>query len=141
MFRFPQEEVVRDTLATAKNTGHAESGGNLFTELFEHAHDSRELELPFIGHVHLPHFDPIHIAGITLDLSITKHVVFLWVAALIVFLLAITAARKNVKSMVPKGIGNLIEVFVVFIRDEIAIPNMGKDGVRYLPYLLTTFFF
>ena len=34
-----------------------------------------------------------------------------------------------------------MEVFVVFIRDEIAVPNMSKDGLQYLPYLLTTFFF
>jgi len=32
-------------------------------------------------------------------------------------------------------------VFVVFIRDEVVIPNMGKDGIKYMPYLLTTFFF
>jgi len=139
----PQEhEVVHDTLAAAAQGEHGgNSGGNLFTELFKHAHDSRELELPFLGHVHLPHFDPINIGGVTLDLSITKHVVFLWVAALIVIVLTVLAARKNIKSMAPKGLGNLIEVFVVFIRDEIAVPNMGKAGLLYLPYLLTTFFF
>ena len=140
--RFLQEgKVVHDTLAVAKEAGHGGGGGNLFTELFEHTHDAGEIELPFIGHVHLPHFAPIHIAGLTLDLSITKHVVFLWVAALVVFLLTVSAARRNIKSLVPKGVGNLIEVFVVFIRDEVAILNMGKDGVLYLPYLLTTFFF
>lgn len=139
----PQEtEVVHDTLKSAGGAVHeAESGGKLFTELFEHAHDSHELELPFVGHVHLPHFDPVQIGGLTLDLSITKHVVFLWVAALLVALLTIGAARKNLKALVPRGLGNLIEVIVVFIRDEIAVPNMGKVGLEYLPYLLTTFFF
>ena len=73
-FHFLQEEAVHDTLAAAKTAAHGAEGGNLFTELFEHAHDARELELPFIGHVHLPQFDPIRIAGITIDLSITKHV-------------------------------------------------------------------
>ncbi|HTK80672.1 MAG TPA: F0F1 ATP synthase subunit A [Bacteroidota bacterium] len=137
---FQEGSAVHDTLKAAGGA-HKEGGGNLFTELFEHAHDARELELPLIGHVHLPQFDPIHIAGITVDLSVTKHVLFMWVAALVVFLLAFIAARKNIKSLVPRGVGNLIEVFVVFIRDEIAIPNMGNAGVRYLPYLLTTFFF
>ena len=142
VFRYLQEGgAVHDTLAAAKNAAHGESGSSIFAELFEHAHDSRELDVPFVGHVHLPHFEPFQVAGMTIDLSITKHVVFLWVAALIVFLITVVAARKNIKSMVPKGIGNLVEVFVVFIRDEIAIPNMGKDGVLYLPYLLTTFFF
>ena len=133
-------ESTADTLKAA-GAAHKAEGGNLFTELFEHAHDSRELELPFIGHIHLPQFDPIRIAGVSVDLSITKHVLFLWVAALVVFLLAFVAARKNIKSLVPRGVGNLIEVFVVFVRDEIAIPNMGNGGVRYVPYLLTTFFF
>jgi F-type H+-transporting ATPase subunit a len=114
--------------------------GNVFTHLLEHIYDSREIEVPF-SHIELPHFPPIEIFGIQLDFSPTKHVVFLWVAAAILIAIAAAAARRNVKSSVPKGIGNLIEVFVVFIRDEIVIPNMGKEGVKYMPYLLTTFFF
>ncbi len=138
-------QTVSDTLHTAgqaaEHGGGGEHGGNLFTELLHHVYDSNELELPFLGHVHLPHFAPVHIGGMTIDLSITKHVVFLWVAALIVALIAILAARKNSKQSVPSGIGNLVEVFVLFIRDEIVVPNMGKAGVKYMPYLLTTFFF
>lgn len=142
---------------------------NMFVELLHHTQDSHELELPGT-HVELPYIlvdgGRLHVfkngellrdAGYTLqnkrivhtqdgtpaafDLSITKHVVFLWVAAVIVAVLAITAARKNARRLVPKGFGNLVEVFVVFIRDEIVVPNMGKGGVKYLPYLLTTFFF
>jgi F-type H+-transporting ATPase subunit a len=56
-------------------------------------------------------------------------------------LLATLAGRKNSRSLVPTGFGNLFEIFVVFIRDEVAIPNMGPAGIRYVPYLLTTFFF
>ena len=131
-----------DTLAGAVKAGsEAEGGGNLFTGLFEHTHDSHELDLPFIGHVQLPHFDPVKIAGMTFDFSITKHVVFLWVAALLLVVLTILAARRNLKARVPRGFGNLIEVVVVFIRDEVVMPNMGKAGLQYLPYLLTTFFF
>jgi F-type H+-transporting ATPase subunit a len=138
----PQEHVMTDSLHTAsKGAGGAEQGGNVFTELFEHTHDSHELDLPFIGHVHLPHFDPVHIGGMTIDFSVTKHVVFLWVAALILFVAVVAAARKNRASKVPSGLGNLVEVFVVFVRDEIVVPNMGPGGMRYLPYLLTTFFF
>jgi len=143
--------------------------GNLFVKLLHHTRDSHELELPGAT-IDLPYIlidkGQLHIfkngelleeAGYTtqankivraqdgipatLDLSITKHVVFLWVAALLVILLAVTAARKNMKRLVPKGFGNLVEVFVVFIRDEIVLPNMGKGGIYYLPYLLTTFFF
>jgi F-type H+-transporting ATPase subunit a len=137
-----QESMAIDTLKTATDTsGTSESGSSMFTELFEHAHDSHELELPFIGHIHLPHFQPVHLAGMTIDFSITKHVVFLWVAGLLLLWVAVSAARKNRMSKVPRGIGNLIEMVVVFIRDEIVLPNMGKGGLPYLPYLVTTMFF
>jgi F-type H+-transporting ATPase subunit a len=112
----------------------------MFAELLHHVQDSRELEIPF-GHITLPQFDPVTIAGFTLDFSITKHVVFLWVAAALLVLLAGYAAIQNRRRHVPTGFGNLMEVFIVFIRDEVVIPNMGPGGVRYLPYLLTTFFF
>jgi len=113
---------------------------NLFTELLKHTQDAHELDTPF-GKIALPHVAPFEVAGVTIDMSITKHVVFLWIAALLLCLIAIIVARKNTKRQVPTGFGNLFEVFVVFIRDEIALPNMGPAGLRYMPYLLTTFFF
>ncbi len=70
-----------------------------------------------------------------------KHVVFLWAAAALLIVLALMAARSNSRRNVPHGWGNVMETVIVFIRDEIALPNMGPGGVRYLPYLLTTFFF
>jgi len=118
-----------------------EAGGNMFTELLHHVGDSHVLQLPFLGHVQLPMLPPVHIAGLTIDFSITKHVVFLWVAALLLCVLAIWAAKKNRKQRIPTGFGNLVEVFVQFIRDEIVLPNMGPKGVKYMPYLLTTFFY
>ena len=119
----------------------AMSVSEMFKHLFEHVQDSHELEIPFIGHVHLPHFDPIQIGRFAIDISITKHVVFLWVAAAVLVLLTTIAAHANTRNRVPKGWGNLVEVFIAFVRDEIVIPNMGASGIRYLPYVLTTFFF
>jgi F-type H+-transporting ATPase subunit a len=124
----------------AADSLHAGGGGKAFTELLHHLQDSRELELPFL-HIPLPQFPPVHLFGVTIDFSITKHVVFLWVAALLLILFLFAAARSNRRRRVPHGWGNLIEVFIVFIRDEVAIPNMGRGGIKYLPYLLTTFFF
>jgi F-type H+-transporting ATPase subunit a len=126
--------------AAAEGHSGEMSVGEMFKELFAHVQDSRELHLPFV-HIHLPQFDPIHIGALTLDLSITKHVVFMWVAAVLLIVVMTIAARANAKNRVPKGWGNLVEVFVKFIRDEIAIPNMGPGGLRYMSYLLTTFFF
>lgn len=134
--------AISDTLhrslsdSTAVSSAIEKKEENLFTELLHHIHDAKEIEIPFLGHVHLPHFE---LFGI--DMSITKHVVFLWLAAIILIIGLSIVARKNQKNKVPRGFGNLVEVFVVFIRDEIVLANMGKAGLRYLPYLLTTFFF
>lgn len=126
--------------ASAHGGGAEHGGGNVFAELLHHVRDAHELETPF-GPVHLPRFTPFDAGGVTIDLSITKHVVFLWVAALLLVLLAIWVTRKNLRRPVPRGFGNLVEVMVLFIRDEVALPNMGRGGLMYMPYLLTTFFF
>jgi F-type H+-transporting ATPase subunit a len=138
--------AVADTAhAAVDSAAHAAHGGeeNVFTTLLNHVYDSRYLELPFYHNpdptkhgIALPQFE---LYGI--DMSITKHVVFLWLAAFILVVTLSIIARKNLKNKVPRGLGNLVEVFVLFVRDEIVIPNMGTGGVKYLPYLLTNFFF
>lgn len=121
--------VIADSSAA-----HGGSAFN-FNDLLHHIYNAPEIEIPG-GHIHLPH---LNFFGI--DFSITKHVAFLLFAAAILTVSLILVARKNSKNKIPKGFGNLVEVLVVFIRDEIVLPNMGKGGLKYLPYLLTNFFF
>jgi len=78
------------------------------------------------------------------DLSITKNVASLFVSVfiLLVFLLTAAAAYKKtgVKSA-PKGLQSFMEPIILFVRDEVAIPNIGaKKAGKYLPFLLTIFF-
>lgn len=76
------------------------------------------------------------------DISITKNVLQMMIGALILFLIMSSAARKyknGIKS--PSGMQNLIEVLVSFVRDEVVKPMLGKNTDKYLPYLLTIFFF
>ncbi|HLF20653.1 MAG TPA: F0F1 ATP synthase subunit A [Bacteroidota bacterium] len=141
------EKIPVDTSKTVADTvgvtAHASAGHGdkfEFSHLLDHIKDSREIEIPF-GHVELPQFKPLQIGGMLIDLSPTKHVVFLLVSALILVIFAIYVARRYKKSPVPSGFANAFETMVLFIRDEVAIPNMGKAGVKYVPYLLTTFFF
>lgn len=140
-------DTLRQAIRPAADSLHAvaaqssEHGGKFdFNHLLEHLYDSREIEFPG-GHLELPHFPPLQIGGVTIDLSITKHVFFLLVAALILIVLAVGASRQIRKHPVPRGFANLVEVFVVFIRDEVCLPNMGEAGLKYMPYLLTTFFY
>ncbi len=109
--------------------------------------DSPELELPFGKTVHLPRFDPVQIGPFTLDVSITKHVVFLALAAMLVAFLLIAAARRARREHLagpvrgPSGIGNVVEAIILYLRDEVVLRNVGPDGERFVPYIVTLFFF
>ena len=138
-------QVVADTLHAGAHGsaagGHGEhGGGNIFAELLHHLNDAPRIETPF-GYIPLPQFPPVQIGGVTLDLSITKHVVFLWLAAVLLIVSATLVSRSVRRREVPSGFSNMIEAVIVFVRDEIAVANMGPGGLRYMPYLLTTFFF
>jgi len=75
-----------------------------------------------------------------LDMTPTKHVIMMWLASALLLLVVFSAVRK--KAMVPRGLYSFIEVLVAFVRNELAVPNIGaKDAHRFLPYLLTAFFF
>ena len=75
-----------------------------------------------------------------LALIFTKQSIMMLLASLIIILLFLVGYKKNKK--VQSGLGNLLEFFVVFIRDEVVYPNMGKkQGRKFLPLILTFFFF
>jgi len=79
-----------------------------------------------------------------LDFSITKAVFGMFVAAVILLWLMLSLARSYRKTGIsaPKGIQGFLEPVVLFIRDDVAIPNIGeKKYERFMPYLLTVFFF
>lgn len=77
------------------------------------------------------------------DISITKNVASLWLSILIILLVFFTVAASYKKRVgkAPKGIQSFIEPLIVFIRDEIAKPNIGYKYERFMPLLLTFFFF
>lgn len=76
------------------------------------------------------------------DLRPTKAILMLWFAAGLLFLL-LFLGRKRDQNGVPKGmLSHLIEILALFVRDDIAVPNLGKaETARYLPYLTSLFFF
>jgi len=106
--------------------------------ILHHITNSHEIELPFIGVVHLPQFADIHIGGLTINLSPTKHVVMMWFVAALLLLLFTVVARPK---LIPHGLYNFFEAMVVFIREEIVRPNFGKKTDSYVHYFLTIFFF
>ena len=85
-------------------------------------------------------FGPLVLAGGRLDLTPTKHVVMMWIGSALLLLLVLLAVRK--KSVVPRGLYNFVEVLVAFVRNEIAVKNIGEaDADRFVPYLVSAFFF
>ncbi len=82
---------------------------------------------------------------IVLDMSVTRYLVFVLVAMLITLLVFIPLANKYKRGIgrdeAPRGIfQNMFEAVVVYIRDDIAKPNIGEQYPKFLPYLLTVFF-
>jgi len=77
-----------------------------------------------------------------IDLSITKHVLMLWVVAAITIAIAIYATKSYRKSMHarPKGLANLFEILMEFIKSDIVIPNIGQKGYKLWTPLIATFF-
>jgi F-type H+-transporting ATPase subunit a len=121
--------TVADSLQQAGDTG---SGW-----ILHHVMDGKEIELPFLGYIHIPELPLVF--GI--DITPTKHVVFMLIAAILVFLTFLAVAKQYKSSLIPKRLANFFEVMIIFVRDEIAEPTLGKAYTGYLPYLLTLFFF
>ena len=77
------------------------------------------------------------------DLSITKNVLMLFVNAVILIFIFTAVARgyKKNAGKAPKGIQSFFEPIIIYLRDEVIKPNIGPKYERYLPYLLSLFFF
>jgi F-type H+-transporting ATPase subunit a len=115
-----------------------------------HITDAHSLDYPcfksgFVCEYELPRWDPIHIGRFALDISPTRHVVMLWIAALLCILTTLLALRahnrKTREGKAPSGFGNGLEALVLYLRNEVVLPNVGAHGNAYVPYLLTLFFF
>jgi F-type H+-transporting ATPase subunit a len=127
---------------------HAEPAAHAAEEAGHAASETFDAGATIIGHVANSPIDhpliPLQpVFGI--DMSITKHVLMLWVAAAFLLIVATAAVRRYVRSgtMVPKGpVMGLIEYVAVRIRDEIVAPNVGNKWVNtYTPLIMMFFLF
>lgn len=77
------------------------------------------------------------------DLSITKNVAAMLISVIVLIwmMLSVASSYKKGKGAAPKGFANLIEMGILFIRDEVAKPSIGPKYMKFMPYLLTIFFF
>jgi F-type H+-transporting ATPase subunit a len=133
----------------AAEPAHGAPGGRDI-DIMHHLGNSHVLELPYwkppyTYSVQLPHLPTLHLGPIALDLSITKHLVFLFLAAVLVALVMLLVsrgvARAQAEGRPPRGFAGAMEAIVLYLRQEVILPTVGPHGEGYVPYLLTVFFF
>ncbi|MFQ5678931.1 MAG: F0F1 ATP synthase subunit A [Gemmatimonadota bacterium] len=114
--------------------------------MIHHIADGRTIELGFgtidLSALTLP---PVHVGPLTIDLSITRHVLFLFVASVLTLLTMWAAAgqarRLEQGERAPGGVLNAAEAFYLYLRDEVAMATIGPGGERFVPYVIALFFF
>jgi F-type H+-transporting ATPase subunit a len=142
----PTAEVAREAVAPANQ--HEASSNQI--DIAHHIGNSHEIETPF-GVMHLPDTWKIRVGTDAhgqpryLDLSPTKHLVFMLLAGGLVTLVLLLSARGTAQAQAngrpPKGIAGALEAMVLWIRQEVVLPNVGHHGEGYAPFLITVFFF
>jgi len=89
-------------------------------------------------HVVNQHYGDLYLFG--LNVGPSKHLLWFAIAAALV-LVVVRLAIRSYRNHVPSGLGTAVETLVVYVRDEIAEKNIGHDGRKYVPLLLSFFFF
>lgn len=136
----------------AQKTAPVEAANKNPDFITPHISDARHIEVPSFSfkdnltrEIELPQWAPVHIGPLTMDLSPTKHVVMMLLAFTICVLALIGAARSQGRHAAsgrpPKGFANALEATVLYMRNEIILPNVGHQGEKFVPYCLTLFFF
>jgi len=114
-----------------------------------HITDAHSLDVPwfappFYKEVELPQWQPIKIGSLEVDISPTKHVVFLLFAGILrrccSLVRRVRTRGKYGETGTPKGFAAAIEATVLYLRNEIILPNVGPHGNGFVPFCLTIFF-
>jgi F-type H+-transporting ATPase subunit a len=119
--------------------------------IMPHITDAKHFEVPCVRgwgewacSVHLPTW-PLTIGGRTYDFGPTKHVVWLLIAATLTAVLLIGAARSHARHShrggLPRGFAGGLEAVMLFLRNSVYMPVLGHGGERYVPFVMTLFFF
>ena len=152
-------ETEHGTAAVEHGAEHGEGAFNAGDTILHHILDSKTFEYPHFGgalppgeHAELQILPFINkplaslshslseAIGFTIDLTITKHVLMMWLA--LGLLMLIFGLAKRGSGMVPRGLRNALEALIVYIRDEVARRAIHReDADRFVPFLLSLFFF
>lgn len=135
-----QPEAAAGAAQVHEEVGHGAEEEHGF-DIMHHIQDAHEIETPF-GTLHLPEAGSWMVGPV--DMTPTKHVVFLALSGLIVvalFLGTAAAARRSGPEGSPRKGHNVMETLVLFLRDQVVMPNVGHGGEKFAPFVITLFFF
>lgn len=121
-----QHQTGHGTSHAAATGGHEAAGESTGDFIMHHISDHVLVELPTVFGI---------------DLSITKHVLMMWVAAAL--MIVVFSVLFGKASLIPRGLANMFEAIIVFLREDIVKVYLGEgeEGRRFEPYLYTVFFF
>jgi F-type H+-transporting ATPase subunit a len=145
-----QEHAAQPASEQAGATHETTKAGGPVDIITPHITDSHHLEIPWPNahlakEIELPRFAPVHIGSMTVDLSPTKHVVFMLLSALVVTLVLVGSANASKKQHATsgrsRGFTGGIEAMALYLRNEVVLPNVGHHGNAFVPFALTLFFF
>jgi F-type H+-transporting ATPase subunit a len=127
--------LIFSAIFAVANTANAEE--NLGDFLTHHISNSHEWKpVPGVT-IHLPH--GWMVGGI--DMGISQHVLMMLIAGALLLLIFASASRRKNGAPVSR-LGHAMEALVIYMRDEVVLPNLGeKDTPKWLPFFLTMFFF
>ena len=113
--------------------------------VLHHTADAYSIDFYPLGKIAWHKWPDVHIGKFAINLTPTKHVVFLVIAALLVFLTMKAAGwalkKQRAGQAAPRGFAAAIEGLVLWVRNDIAIGNIGHDGAKFAPLIMTFFFF
>jgi F-type H+-transporting ATPase subunit a len=113
--------------------------------VLHHTADAYGIDFYPLGRIAWEKWPDVHIGSLALNLTPTKHVVFLVLAAALVFLTmklaGMALARQRAGQNAPRGFASAMEGLVLWVRDEIAVANIGPGGEKFAPLIMTLFFF
>ncbi|NTU67815.1 MAG: F0F1 ATP synthase subunit A [Chlorobiaceae bacterium] len=127
--------------AEATATHEAEGAEKPGEVIMHHILDNKVYPIEPFGEIHLPE---IAAKPFGIDISVTKHVVMVWLACAVLLVVGLTvgASFKSLSSKEsPKGMANAIEALIDFIRTDVAKSNIGHGYEKFVPFLVTVFFF
>ena len=145
--------VAADSVAVDPKAGEPREVGGNVDIITPHITDSRFIDYPCLSSEHgyaceyeLPRWEPLRIGSVSIDMSPTKHVVWMLIAAAVAAIVLVSAAaahRRHAHAAGQRrsGFASGIEAVVLYLREQVVLRNVGPHGEKYVPFVLTLFFF